>query len=86
MEPAAKIWRTPGLGEVFMATTNKKGFQAVIRHDNPRLPAPAIDRLYEASGGWPTKRAVLKLLPRNACVRIRRPKRAATPAGPAGVA
>ena len=42
-----------------MATTSKKGFQAVIRHDNPRLPAPAIDRLYEASGGWPTKRAVL---------------------------
>ncbi len=57
----AKIWRTPGLGEAFMATTSKKGFQAVIRHDNPRLPAPAIDRLYEASGGWPTKRAVLKL-------------------------
>jgi pimeloyl-ACP methyl ester carboxylesterase len=57
----AKIWRTPGLGEAFMATTSKKGFQAVIRHDNPRLPAPAIDRLYEAAGGWPTKRAVLKL-------------------------
>jgi pimeloyl-ACP methyl ester carboxylesterase len=57
----AKIWRTPGLGEAFMATTSKKGFQAVIRHDNPRLPAAAIDRLYEAAGGWPTKRAVLKL-------------------------
>ncbi len=57
----AKIWRTPGLGEAFMATTNKKGFGAVIRHDNPRLPAPAIDRLYEASSGRPTKRAILKL-------------------------
>jgi pimeloyl-ACP methyl ester carboxylesterase len=57
----AKIWRTRGVGELFMATTNKKGFRMVIRHDNPRLPSPQIERLYESSSGWPTKRAILKL-------------------------
>jgi pimeloyl-ACP methyl ester carboxylesterase len=57
----AKIWRAPGLGEAFMATTSRKGFAAVVRHDNPRLPAPAIDRLYEASSDKGTKRAILKL-------------------------
>lgn len=57
----AKIWRTPGLGEAFMATTSKRGFRMLLSHDNPRLPADAVDRLYEVSRGWPTKRAVLKL-------------------------
>jgi pimeloyl-ACP methyl ester carboxylesterase len=57
----AKIWRTPGLGEAFMATTSKRGFSILLSHDNPRLPAGAVDRLYEVSRGWPTKRAVLKL-------------------------
>jgi pimeloyl-ACP methyl ester carboxylesterase len=57
----AKIWRTRGVGELFMATTNKKGFRAVIRHDNPRLPSRQIERLYRSSSGWPTKRAILKL-------------------------
>jgi len=57
----AKIWRTPGVGELFMATTNKKGFRMVIGHDNPRLPSPQIERLYQSSSGWPTKRAILKL-------------------------
>jgi pimeloyl-ACP methyl ester carboxylesterase len=57
----AKIWRTRGLGETFMATTTKPGVRFLVGHDNPRLPAPAIDRIYEASRRWPTKRAVLKL-------------------------
>jgi pimeloyl-ACP methyl ester carboxylesterase len=57
----AKIWRTPGLGEAFMATTSKRGFRMLLSHDNPRLPPAAVDRLYEVSRGWPTKRAVLKL-------------------------
>jgi pimeloyl-ACP methyl ester carboxylesterase len=57
----AKIWRTPGLGEAFMATTSKRGFRMLLSHDNPRLPAAAADRLYEVSRGWPTKRAVLRL-------------------------
>jgi pimeloyl-ACP methyl ester carboxylesterase len=57
----ARIWRTRGLGETFMATTTKPGVRFLVGHDNPRLPAPAIDRIYEASRRWPTKRAVLKL-------------------------
>jgi pimeloyl-ACP methyl ester carboxylesterase len=57
----AKIWRTRGLGEVFMATTTKPPFRFLLSHDNPRLPAAAVDRIYEASRSWPTKRAVLKL-------------------------
>jgi pimeloyl-ACP methyl ester carboxylesterase len=57
----AKIWRTPGLGEAFMATTNRPAFRMLLGHDNPRLPAAAVERLYEVSRGWPTKRAVLKL-------------------------
>ena len=57
----AKIWRTPIAGELFMATTNRKGFELVIRHDNPRLPSQQIERLYQSSSGWPTKRAILKL-------------------------
>ncbi|HET7048025.1 MAG TPA: hypothetical protein VFI54_07125 [Solirubrobacteraceae bacterium] len=57
----AKIWRTRGLGEVFMATTTKPPFRFLLSHDNPRLPAAAVDRIYEMSRSWPTKRAVLKL-------------------------
>jgi pimeloyl-ACP methyl ester carboxylesterase len=57
----ARIWRTPALGEVFMATTTKPAFRMLISRDNPRLPASAAERLYEALSGWPTKRAVLKL-------------------------
>jgi pimeloyl-ACP methyl ester carboxylesterase len=57
----ARIWRTPGLGEVFMATTNRKGFGIVLQHDNPRLPSTEVDRLYEVSRSRATKRAVLKL-------------------------
>lgn len=57
----ARIWRTPGVGEAFMATTTKPAFRMLLSHDNPRLPASAIDRLYDVSQSWPTKRAVLKL-------------------------
>ena len=57
----ARIWRTRGLGEVFMATTTKPPFRFLLSHDNPRLPAAAVDRIYEVSRSWPTKRAVLKL-------------------------
>lgn len=57
----ARIWRTPGLGEALMATTSKRAFRMLLSRDNPRLPASAVDRLYEASQGWPTQRAVLKL-------------------------
>ena len=74
----ARIWRTPGLGEAFMATTTKPAFRMLLSHDNPRLPASAIDRLYEVSRGWPSKRAVLKLYratPQSAMGALREPLR-----------
>ena len=74
----ARIWRTPGVGEAFMAATSKRGFSLVLSHDNPRLPASAVDRLYEVSRGRPTKRAVLKLYratPASAMGSLREPLR-----------
>src|SRR5215212_9996744 len=32
----ARIWRTPVLGELFNATTNRAGFGRLLRHGNPR--------------------------------------------------
>jgi pimeloyl-ACP methyl ester carboxylesterase len=57
----AKVWRTPGLGELFQATTTRRAFRLLLGRENPRLPRPALDRLYDVSRSWPTKRAVLKL-------------------------
>jgi pimeloyl-ACP methyl ester carboxylesterase len=57
----AKIWRTPGVGEVFQATTMRSTFRMLVGRENPRLSGPALDRLYDVSNSWPTKRAVLKL-------------------------
>ncbi len=57
----AKIWRTPGVGELFQATTTRPAFRLLVKRDNPRLPAAVVDRLYEVSRSWETKRAVLKL-------------------------
>lgn len=57
----AMIWRTPILGEAFMATTTKPGLRLLVGRANPRLPPEAIDRIYEVSRSWGTKRAVLKL-------------------------
>jgi pimeloyl-ACP methyl ester carboxylesterase len=57
----AKIWRTPGLGEVFQATTTRPAFRMLIGHDNPRLLPRDIEGLYDISRSRSTKRAVLKL-------------------------
>jgi pimeloyl-ACP methyl ester carboxylesterase len=57
----ARIWRTPAAGELFMASTTKPAFRMLLGRDNPRLPPPAVERLYEAMRPWGTKRAVLKL-------------------------
>jgi pimeloyl-ACP methyl ester carboxylesterase len=56
----ARIWRTPGLGELFQLTASKTAFRVLLGRENPRLPAAAIDRVFMASRGWPTERAVLK--------------------------
>jgi pimeloyl-ACP methyl ester carboxylesterase len=57
----ARIWRTPGVGELFQLTANRAGFRMLLSRENPRLSTAAIDRIYDASRSWPTKRAILKL-------------------------
>ena len=70
----ARIWRTPVLGEVFQATASRPGFRMLPGRENPRLVRDQIDRIYDVSRSWATKRAVLKLY---------RATPAATLAGPA---
>jgi pimeloyl-ACP methyl ester carboxylesterase/flavin-dependent dehydrogenase len=57
----ARIWRTPLLGELFMATTTRSGVRLLLKHGNPRgLPRPVFDRMYD-DFDRATRRAVLKL-------------------------
>lgn len=57
----AKVWRTPILGELFQATSTRRGTRLFLNRDNPKpLPVEFTDRMYgEIDRG--TKRAVLKL-------------------------
>jgi pimeloyl-ACP methyl ester carboxylesterase len=58
---AARVWRTPVLGEVFQATTNRPAFRLLLRRGNPRgLPREFVDRMYDDYDRG-TRRAVLKL-------------------------
>ena len=57
----ARIWRTPVLGELFQATATRGGVRMLVGRENPRLSKEQLDRIYEVSKSWPTKRAVLKL-------------------------
>ena len=57
----ARIWRTPVLGEAFQATASRPAFRLLLGRENPRLTRDQIDRIYDASRSWATKRAVLKL-------------------------
>jgi pimeloyl-ACP methyl ester carboxylesterase len=57
----ARIWRTPGLGEVFQATASRPAFRLLLGRENPRLTRDQVDRIYDASRSWATKRAVRKL-------------------------
>ena len=57
----ARIWRTPALGEIFMATTSRPGFRLLLKQGNPRgLPKPFVDRMYDDFDQG-TKQAVLRL-------------------------
>ncbi len=57
----ARIWRTPVLGELFMATATRRAFLTLVDRDEPRgLPRPFTERMYEQYDRR-TKRAVLKL-------------------------
>jgi len=45
---AARIWRTPVLGELSMATTTRAGFGVGLRRGQARrLPGPFVDRMFE---------------------------------------
>ena len=57
----ARIWRTPGLGELFMAPTPRSGFHRILRRGDLRgLPRAFID---EMSDNWDagTRHAILRL-------------------------
>jgi pimeloyl-ACP methyl ester carboxylesterase len=57
----ARIWRTPVLGELFMATTTRPGARLMLRHGNPRgLPRSMFDRMYD-DFDRDTRRAILRL-------------------------
>jgi pimeloyl-ACP methyl ester carboxylesterase len=57
----AKIWQTPMVGELFMATMTRPGFRLMLKHGNPRgLPRAFVDRMYDDFDQG-TRRAVLKL-------------------------
>lgn len=57
----ARLWRTPVLGELFMATTTRAGFGLSLKHGNPRgLPRDFVDRMYR-DFDWATRRTVLRL-------------------------
>ena len=57
----ARIWQTPVLGELFMASTTKAGMRLLLRHGNPRgLPADYFDHVYKTFDRG-TQHAVLRL-------------------------
>ena len=58
----AKIWRTPGLGELFFAITNRSAMRLALKRGQPRpLPDEAIELFYAANKDRGTRRAVLRL-------------------------
>jgi hypothetical protein len=57
----ARLWQTPFLGEVVMATTTRAGFRIPIQRGNPRrLPTEFVDSMFDCFDAG-TKRAVLRL-------------------------
>jgi pimeloyl-ACP methyl ester carboxylesterase len=57
----ARIWRTPGLGELSMAMATRWSFRAGLKPGNPRgLPQTFVDGMYRHFDAG-TKRAVLRL-------------------------
>lgn len=57
----ARIWRTPGLGELAMQTTTHAGFRLALRLGNPvPVPRDAAEQMYEHFDAA-TRRAVLRM-------------------------
>jgi pimeloyl-ACP methyl ester carboxylesterase len=58
----AKVWRTPVLGELFFATSTRRGMRQFMKRTNPpTFPIPFADHLFELYGDKGTRRAVLQL-------------------------
>jgi pimeloyl-ACP methyl ester carboxylesterase len=58
----AKIWRTPGVGELFSKMTSRAGLRQALKRGQPRpLPEEAFELFYRASKDKGTQRAVLRL-------------------------
>jgi pimeloyl-ACP methyl ester carboxylesterase len=58
----AKIWRTPGVGELFFKLTTRSGMRAALKRGQPRpLPEEAFELFYRANRDKGTQRAILKL-------------------------
>lgn len=78
---AARIWRTPVLGELFQALATRGGFRRSMARFNPKgLPPAFVDRMYDDYDRG-TKRAVLRLYratpdPGEAAARLSPPLRA----------
>ncbi|MBA9001938.1 alpha/beta fold hydrolase [Thermomonospora cellulosilytica] len=58
----ARVWRTPVLGEAFMATATRRAFHLLVgKRGNPRgLPRSFVDRMFDDFDAA-TRRAVLRL-------------------------
>ncbi|MDB6106685.1 MAG: hypothetical protein JWO52_6684 [Gammaproteobacteria bacterium] len=57
----ARIWQTPWLGELLMATTTRAATRLLLRHGNPRgLPVEYVDQAFKSFDAG-TRRAVLRL-------------------------
>jgi pimeloyl-ACP methyl ester carboxylesterase len=57
----ARLWQTPVIGEIVMATTSRAGFRVLIQRGCPRgLPEDFVDSMYDCLDAG-TKRAVLRL-------------------------
>jgi pimeloyl-ACP methyl ester carboxylesterase len=57
----ARLWRTRGAGEAFMATTTRPGFRLLLRRGNPRpLSRAFVDRMFDDFDAG-TRSAVLRL-------------------------
>jgi pimeloyl-ACP methyl ester carboxylesterase len=57
----ARVWQTPGLGELVQAVTTRTAFRLVHKYNEPRgLPREFVDQMYDHYDRR-TRRAVLKL-------------------------
>lgn len=58
----ARVWRTPGLGELFFASTTRGAMQLALKRGQPRpLPEEAFELFYRANKDRGTQRAILRL-------------------------